>query len=68
MNPILSLRQQAGLTQIDAAALAGMDQPRWSEVERRPTLRDTPYGTLERVARALGVEVAELVEPQEAKP
>ena len=68
MNPIQQLRLAAGLTQIEAAALAGMDQPRWSEVERRPTLRDTPYGTLERVAVALDVDVVELVKPQEVEP
>ena len=60
MNRTKALRLAAGLTQVEAAAKAGIEQKRWSEVERRESLGDTSYRTIVAVAGALGVEPSEL--------
>ena len=60
MNRTKQLRLARGLTQVEAAELAGIEQKRWSEVERRESLGDTSYRTIVAVAGALGVEPSEL--------
>jgi transcriptional regulator with XRE-family HTH domain len=56
---IQEARSEAGLTQEDAASLAGIDWRRWQRLEGgsvNPTVR-----TLARVARVLGLSFWELV-------
>lgn len=61
---VYKLRTDAGWTQEELARRAGLRQPRIAEIERgdaNPRLE-----TLARVARALGVEVADLLRNPEA--
>jgi transcriptional regulator with XRE-family HTH domain len=59
MERMRQLRKEKGLSQAQAAVMAGMDPATWNRLEQgkgNPNLR-----TLERVADALGVEVVELL-------
>lgn len=67
MNPVRKLRQEAGLKQAEAAEKAGISQQLWSEIELRPSLLDTPYGTIERIAGVFGVPVEEVVHGKRKK-
>jgi DNA-binding XRE family transcriptional regulator len=62
LNPqkIKALRDALGLTQAQAARLAGMHQQAWARLEAggRP---DPKLSTAERVARVLGVGLAEIM-------
>lgn len=57
---IREARQSSGVTQVDLAARTGISQPRLSEIESSEEggLTNT---TLERIADALGITLAELV-------
>jgi transcriptional regulator with XRE-family HTH domain len=66
MERIRELREQMGLSQVKLAVMADMDPATLNRLERgtgNPNLR-----TLERVAQALGVEVAELLPKAVASP
>ncbi len=59
MERMRQLRNEKGLSQAQAAVMAGMDPATWNRLEQgkgNPNLK-----TLERVADTLGVEVAELL-------
>src|SRR5215211_620395 len=59
MERMRQLREEKGLSQARAAVRAGLDPSTWNRLEQgkgNPNLK-----TLERVATALGVEVAELL-------
>ena len=60
-NPIKATRKKAGLTQAQAAELAGWKQSTWSQIETRDSLDNVELGTLKKVAKALGCEVSELI-------
>jgi transcriptional regulator with XRE-family HTH domain len=55
-------RARRRLTQVEAAKLAGIPQPRWSAIERGIGVR---YPTAKRIADALNVPVEELEGPQD---
>jgi transcriptional regulator with XRE-family HTH domain len=52
---IAKLRQRAGLTQTQLAALAGMSAPKISDIER--SARNVTFATIVRIASALGSRV-----------
>jgi len=56
---IRRLRHAAELTSTDAATKAGISQGAWSDIERGGNKNPTPK-TLEKIAAALGVTLAEL--------
>ncbi len=52
---IAKLRQKAGLTQTELAALAGMSAPKISDIER--SAKNVTFATIVRIANALGSTV-----------
>ena len=60
--PLRTVREGAGKTQVDVAALAKMDQSDVSRLERRPDLDDVQVATLRRYIEALGGQVEIVVE------
>ncbi len=67
-NNIKSIREAAGLTQTAASERAGILPQHWCAAEKRSqeSLRNLPYGSLERFATALSCTVADVL--GEAKP
>ncbi len=63
LNKIKTIREAAGLTQAAASERAGIAQTHWCAAEKRSqeSLRNLPYASLERFARALGCEVADVL-------
>ena len=59
-------REQAGLSQAQAAKAAGLAQGRWSEMERGERLNPT-LDVLGRIAQALECEVQDLLTPPKPK-
>lgn len=62
---VYRLRTERGLTQTELARRAGMRQPRIAELERGDSSPN--QDTLVRVAIALGVDIADLYQPAEAR-
>ena len=63
---IRAARKRAGLTQAEVADAAGVSQAAVSQLERG---REAGVvGTLRRVADVLGITLAALVDPENAKP
>ena len=58
-----TLREQRGLSQTEAAKLAGLSVQKWNNIERGliGTKQGITLGTLEKVARALGVKAKDLL-------
>lgn len=57
------LREKAGLTQVQAAKLAGMSQGRWSHIEAGR--REIAVRTMGQIAVALGCPAQDLLTPPE---
>ena len=57
------LREERGLSQMEAAKLADVSPQRWNNLERGRSLGPSGVttATLQKIAKALGVSVAELL-------
>ena len=55
---IRKIREAKGLSQKEVAISVGMDQAQYSRIENSKT--DTSFSTIEKIAKALGVELSEL--------
>jgi len=64
-TPLAIFRARAQLTQQELAAKAGISASAIIDIERRNT-RDPQMRTWQRLADALGVDITELFEPEEA--
>lgn len=60
---IRRVREGVGLTQSAAAQRAGISRLSWHRIENN--LADPFVGTLERIARALGLSLTELLSPED---
>lgn len=57
---VRKLRDEKGLSVIDAANKARVSEAQWYKIERASVIRRTPYSTLRRIADALDSDVQAL--------
>jgi transcriptional regulator with XRE-family HTH domain len=57
-DKIRKVREAKGLSQKEISAMVNMDQSQYSKIENGKT--DPTTGTIEKIAKALGIEISEL--------